>query len=237
MEVQYFNQHVHRRVEDKIPRLFYICPSIEDEPIERLQTTCKPCRRYYVTCCEHKIFSNSLFPCHHLKVVYTDGACTNNGQPGSISAIGGTMGNDPEYRWGIKVDDNMDYGQRRTSQRAEMLAAMEGIRRLTLEQASWDANKPNRHQTQTFKEADAPNVVVATDSEYVVKGITEWYPKWKKNNWRTAGGKRPTNLDLFHKFIHTIDDLEQQGWNIQFWHIPRRYNQEADALATAATRD
>ncbi|KIY64024.1 ribonuclease H-like protein [Cylindrobasidium torrendii FP15055 ss-10] len=233
-----FQHEGHRRLEkeDTIPRLFYVCPSIDHEPIERLQTTCNKCRRYAITCCQHKNFSNSLFPCHHYKVVYTDGACTNNGQPGSISAIGGTMGDDPEYCWSIKVDDEMDYGQRRTSQRAEMLAAMQGLVQLAMEHGYWDSSKPNRHQTETFKEADVPYFVVATDSEYVVKGITDWYPKWKRNNWRTTNGTRPTNLDLFDKLIGVIEQMEEAGWTVEFWHIPRRYNQKADALATAATR-
>lgn len=214
---------------------------MDNMPVDRIQTCCEFCARYYIGCCLCKSFSHSKSPCHSKKVVYTDGACSNNGRDDSaISAIGGIIGaSGSGYSWSVRIDDIMDYGQRRTSQRAEMLAAMEGLRRLVLQQAGLDIGNGTAHQhlSESFKEVDNQYYVVATDSEYVVKGVTQWYPKWKQNNWRTAGGTRPVNLDLFHEFIQYIEDLERKGSTVKFWHIPRRFNQEADALATAATRD
>ena len=29
-------------------------------------------------------------------------------------------------------------------------------------------------------------ICIITDSNYVKKGITEWLPSWKKNNWKTS---------------------------------------------------
>ncbi|KIY64026.1 ribonuclease H-like protein [Cylindrobasidium torrendii FP15055 ss-10] len=204
-------------------------------PIDRLQTHCEFCGRYYLACCHCEPASNI---CHAKKVVYTDGACSNNGDDSSaISAIGGTLGDAYlEYNWSIKIDDSMDYGQRRTSQRAELLAAIEGLRHLVLEDDN-DCRSAGGHLSQASEGTDGSFYVVATDSEYVVKGVTQWYPKWQRNGWRTAGGTRPTNLDLFRELVEYVEDLEKNGITVKFWYIPRRYNREADALATAATRD
>ena len=32
-------------------------------------------------------------------------------------------------------------------------------------------------------------VVITTDSKYVLSGITEWMPNWKKRNWKTEIGR------------------------------------------------
>ena len=57
------------------------------------------------------------------------------------------------------VTEDMEPGQRRTSQRAELLAALAGVRR------SMHAVPKER--------------IIVTDSAYVVRGITEWLPQWK----------------------------------------------------------
>ena len=91
--------------------------------------------------------------------------------------------------------------------------------------------------------------VVTTDSEYVVKGMTKWLPKWKvggpafsipsadlvplqNNNMRASNGRRPDNLDLFLRLESLITDRKQnKGIAIYFWRIPREYNSIADGLA------
>ncbi len=40
---------------------------------------------------------------------------------------------------------------------------------------------------------------VQTDSQYVIKGITEWLPAWKARGWRTADRKPVKNQDLWEK--------------------------------------
>jgi len=55
-------------------------------------------------------------------------------------------------------------------------------------------------------------------------------------DWRTAAGKRPTNLDLFLKLDEVTTSLEKGGVTVGFWHIPRAYNHKADSLAKLATR-
>ena len=40
---------------------------------------------------------------------------------------------------------------------------------------------------------------VFSDSKYVVEGITNWLPGWKKNNWVTATKTRVKNKELWEK--------------------------------------
>ena len=61
----------------------------------------------------------------------------------------------------------MDPGQRRTSQRAELLAAIEGVRRSAFGDVHpYYGNAPRAR-------------IIVSDSEYVVRGMTEWLPQWK----------------------------------------------------------
>ncbi|KAJ5029793.1 hypothetical protein J3E73DRAFT_379654 [Bipolaris maydis] len=95
------------------------------------------------------------------------------------------------------------------------------------------ANCLNPSRTKNPKRGAAA-WIVATDSEYVVKGMTEWLPKWKSNNWRTAKGTTPANLDLFLALDSVVTTLESENLTIGFWYIPREHNKIADRLAKAA---
>src|SRR5690606_36531197 len=48
-------------------------------------------------------------------------------------------------------------------------------------------------------------VVIHTDSEYLLKGITIWIDKWKKNKWKTIDGKDVKNKDLFYELDHILN--------------------------------
>ena len=67
----------------------------------------------------------------------------------------------------------VDPGQKRTSQRAELLAALAGLRFLS---GAYEANHSDSDKDSD--EIDNP-WVITTDSEYVVEGMTEWLPTWK----------------------------------------------------------
>jgi len=64
-----------------------------------------------------------------------------------------------------------------TNNRMELKAAIEGLRKLK----------------------ERCEVEVVTDSEYVMKGITQWVPNWKKRNWMTAAKKPVINRDLWEE--------------------------------------
>lgn len=41
---------------------------------------------------------------------------------------------------------------------------------------------------------------IATDSRYVIKGLTEWIHNWKLNNWQTAQGTPVKNIENWQAF-------------------------------------
>lgn len=164
-------------------RLYVPCPSITSQFSDaQLITTCNDAcsGRFYARCCLHKKTT-----CHHDRIVYTDGACINNGRSGAAAGIGiafGTHQGDPgdEYtsQFSIPVDDKLDPVGKRTSQRAELLAALEGLRVICDHDEEWMADDSESWE-QGDDDASIPVVIITTDSEYVVKGMTEWLPNWK----------------------------------------------------------
>ena len=71
---------------------------------------------------------------------------------------------------------------------------------------------------------------VYTDSQYVLKGISEWIHGWKRNGWKTADKKPVKNADLWQ----TLDSLARQHKLEWIWvkgHAGHPENERADALA------
>ena len=74
-----------------------------------------------------------------------------------------------------------------------------------------------------------------TDSEYVMKGITEWIHGWKQNGWKTAAKKPVKNADLWQR----LDDAMQRHvvrWHWVKGHAGHAENERADKLAREAIR-
>ena len=73
-------------------------------------------------------------------------------------------------------------------------------------------------------------VCIHTDSQYVLKGITEWLPNWKRRGWRTSANAPVKNLDLWQR----LDELVSQHQVDWLWvkgHNGHPGNERADALA------
>lgn len=77
---------------------------------------------------------------------------------------------------------------------------------------------------------------VFTDSELCVKTITLWAAKWEENGWKKKGGEIK-NLEL----VQELFDLAESRPDVELkWikaHAGSRWNEYADALATAYRRD
>lgn len=77
-------------------------------------------------------------------------------------------------------------------------------------------------------------VVFKTDSEYVVKGLTDWAVIWEQNGYRSAIGQPMQNRELFQRLERQINELENTGVQVLFWHVLRERNRDADYLANMA---
>ena len=157
--------------------------------LEHLITQCPGCACFFAACCLHGTFGGNLAlpnedPCHHFQLVFINGTCSNNGRDVAKAGLGMTIGDDKEYCWSITVEDVVDSDGPRTNQPAEMLAAIEGLKKLEGEnhiQAIHEAmgkgdshHKSARHHTDVL----SSTYIIMANSEYVVKGITEWLPTW-----------------------------------------------------------
>ncbi len=69
-----------------------------------------------------------------------------------------------------------------------------------------------------------------TDSQYVMKGVTEWMPGWKKRGWRTASRKPVANRDLWERLDAAIQRHEIE-WEWVRGHTGQEGNERADQLA------
>jgi ribonuclease HI len=127
---------------------------------------------------------------------------------------GACRGNPGRGGWGVllrygSVEKQLHGGDpQTTNNRMELTAVIRGLEAL---------KKPSQ-------------VVVTTDSKYVLDGITEWLPNWKKRNWKTAGRKPVKNLELWQQ----LDELvarHQVEWHWVKGHSGHPENELADQLA------
>jgi ribonuclease HI len=132
--------------------------------------------------------------------IYTDGSSRGNPGPGGYGAILIWKGQAKEISAGYR---------RTTNNRMELMsviAALESLKR------------------------EAIDIVVYSDSQYVVKAVSEgWLQKWMRTGF--SGGKK--NRDLWMRY-HAL----AQRHSIRFiWvkgHHTNPYNNRCDELATAA---
>lgn len=73
-------------------------------------------------------------------------------------------------------------------------------------------------------------VKVVTDSRYVMQGVTEWMPRWKKSFWRTAAKKPVKNRDLWEQLDNLVANHRVE-WEWVRGHAGHPENERADELA------
>ena len=73
-------------------------------------------------------------------------------------------------------------------------------------------------------------VILHTDSKYVMDGIREWMPNWKKRDWKTASRKPVKNQDLWQALDVAVGRHEID-WRWVKGHNGNPGNEVADELA------
>ena len=74
-------------------------------------------------------------------------------------------------------------------------------------------------------------IVLCTDSRYVMDGVQQWLPNWKKNGWRTANKKSPVkNIDLWQQ-LDSLLELHKIKWVWVKGHNGHPENERCDKLA------
>lgn len=87
-----------------------------------------------------------------------------------------------------------------------------------------------------FRELKEPCIIkLSTDSIYLKKGVTEYLPRWKKNNWKTSAKKPVKNIDLWQQ-LEQETERHQITWEWVKAHATHLENIRVDALARAASK-
>jgi len=77
------------------------------------------------------------------------------------------------------------------------------------------------------------DVEIVTDSQYVMKGVTEWMDNWKRRGWRTADRKPVRNVELWQRLDAALQ-RHSVRWSWVRGHTGHEGNERADALANRA---
>ena len=78
-------------------------------------------------------------------------------------------------------------------------------------------------------------VLMVSDSEYLVKGMRLWAPKWEARGWTRAGGPIG-NLRLWQDLVDAARRHDVQ-WTWVRGHAKHPKNEYVDSLAVAAARE
>jgi ribonuclease HI len=79
------------------------------------------------------------------------------------------------------------------------------------------------------------SITITTDSNYVVKGMTEWIQSWIMNKWKTSQKKDVLNRDLWERLLKASSRHEIK-WKWIKGHNGHPENERCDELARKAIK-
>jgi len=139
--------------------------------------------------------------------VFTDGACSANGQKGAKGGYAAWFPENPDWSEAHALPDTHPH----TNNRAELSAIRLAVDILAR------------------RGCGNEDIVIYSDSEYSIKCLTVWITGWVTRGWKTSVGKDVLNRDLIeeitsqlskfktHRFVHVkahtggTDDLSRQN--------------------------
>jgi ribonuclease HI len=95
-----------------------------------------------------------------------------------------------------------------TNNRMELMGAIQALEAL---------NKPTKAELHT-------------DSQYVMKGVTQWIHGWKAKGWKTADKSPVKNVDLWQR-LDAARARHEVDWRWVKGHAGHVHNERADELA------
>ena len=135
-------------------------------------------------------------------IIFCDGSSRGNPGPGGWGAIVSENGTITEIGGGEKFT---------TNNKMELEGAIHALRLVK------DAKK---------------EIILHTDSTYVVKGMTEWISGWQKKNWRTSAKKAVLNRELWEE-LAAVSQGKKITWQYVAGHAGIPGNERCDEIATS----
>lgn len=132
---------------------------------------------------------------------------------GACSGNPGPGGYGTILRYGETIKEISGCELKTTNNRMELRAIIEGLRLL---------KRPCR-------------VKVVTDSNYVVKGMTQWIMGWVAKNWVNSMKKPVLNRDLWEELL-ALSRIHRLEWQWVRGHRGHKENERCDELARNAIK-
>ncbi|HEY9773048.1 MAG TPA: ribonuclease HI [Planktothrix sp.] len=144
--------------------------------------------------------------------IYTDGACSGNPGPGGCGSI--VVAPRGDSKWVHEIGAG---APQTTNNRMEMAAAIRALDYLELESP------------------EETEILIYTDSTYMIQGVTKWVWGWKSRNWKTAEGKDVSNKELWEELLRAVARLKPATieWNYVRGHNGDPGNERCDEIAVA----
>lgn len=127
---------------------------------------------------------------------------------GACSGNPGPGGYGAILRYGQHEKEISGGAKETTNNRMELSGAIEALRLLT---------RPCR-------------VTITTDSQYLVKGMTEWIAGWQRKGWRNSKKEPVLNRDLWEQLLELTRPHNVQ-WKWVRGHAGHAENERCDQLA------
>lgn len=139
---------------------------------------------------------------HNIISIFTDGSSLGNPGPGGWGAI---------VLFDGKVKELGGEEKPTTNNRMELSATIGAL----------------KYIGETEK-----NIILHTDSNYVINGITKWVWGWRKNNWITSTKTEVINRDLWEKLSEAVTGKKIE-WKYVAGHVSVAGNERADRIAVS----
>ena len=143
-------------------------------------------------------------------IIFTDGASRGNPGPGGWGTIIVT-----ESGSGTKVTEFGGAEARTTNNRMELQAVLEGL--------VFVGGQADQNSGQ---------IIIYTDSSYVLRGATEWLAGWQNKNWITSTKTEVLNRDIWEALAQVMVG-KKIDWQLLSGHVGVAGNERADKIATA----
>ena len=142
-------------------------------------------------------------------VIFTDGSTLNNQNKGKRrGGVGVFFGYDDPRNISMPLRETKYF--KVTNQVAELLACVKGLETLI-----------------GTEKVMAKQIIIYTDSMYIINSISSWAKNWEKNDWKKPDGKKIKNVNIMKKLYYYCKNL-----GVVLRHVKAHKNAPKDTDST-----